>query len=324
MGEQLSDALLNILKVFDKNIINIIFSFFMVVMFSFLMKIVFKSILDKKKNVSIELIGKDGGKIKIEGKDEVSQNELSKNNDVKIDNNEKKNKFIKKIKKMLLNFLNNDEQNLVAINDHRVFHKLDEIIQSGEDIIAHCDCFNNKTYDELKSCSEEENEIYYDSIKCQLINIFMKKCVFVVYKEELMNIVSELIGNNGHSISNINKRIWNISNIYEERSRKIKIIINNFEIDGIPESILYKFKRWNSIHNNRITDKIEIILLDKFYNSWKMRLIVIFEILDTYLDVMVEDAANTFKSLNGEVINEIAFKLSKKYESESIKTILKN
>jgi hypothetical protein len=81
----------------------------------------------------------------------------------------------------------------------------------------------------------------------------------------------------------------------------IGVYLREWESTGIPRLVIDKFNKWHDSHTNILFDSIDSIAKGTSYSSSLEMINVLLEINQTMLAVLIVDAENTLKELNGEL-----------------------
>lgn len=77
--------------------------------------------------------------------------------------------------------------------------------------------------------------------------------------------------------------------------------LKDWEASGIPKLVINKFNQWHDSHTSILFDSIDSIAKGTSYSSSLEMINVLLEINQTMLAVLIVDAENTLKELNGEL-----------------------
>ena len=187
-----------------------------------------------------------------------------------------------------------NQNNLVEYSykfcEHNYFHLLNRVINLG----AVIDCASY-----VKKCYINE-----------LLKIYSK----AMY-EDLILWVENVIKNEGSNLSSITSVLSHVESQYTKTAKTLefKIYLNNetYNIQGIPEFLVQKFKSRYDPNQHTLMDQLLDIITDKFHPSWESKLVSMLDIMESLYRTNFVSLDNTLKSLNGELDHYF----SEKYEN---------
>lgn len=185
---------------------------------------------------------------------------------------------------------NRSEGSRIPLSQHSVFNLLKNYIERGVDL----------SKDVTKSCSVEKlkvNRVFLD-IKFHVVYEGLKSWVEAMERfndeSDPEDIRKELFG--------VIDRIYGWIDAYNHKAKITPIYFTgNKYLDGVPDLYISKFDEWHKSHIDTILSQINQVIYGDFYPSWRLRVIIILEHLETSLKMTKGDAERTLSGLNGEL-----------------------
>lgn len=145
------------------------------------------------------------------------------------------------------------------------------------------------------------------------INVaFLRDCKFKVFREGMIDFVTQLERREGDNIGAFPETINNLVERYEMMAHKLVIDLpDGSTICGVPTCYLRKFSAWHASHAQLALDGVSSVIADRIYPDWWTRAAAALEYLYMAFELTREDSARTLAQLNGDLDTEIADMLAK-------------
>jgi len=185
----------------------------------------------------------------------------------------------------------------IPMSEHLVFFNLKRLIEGGVPL-------------------QLSNDNHVIRAKQEIAKIFIEECKLPVFYTRLKEFIHsfDVIKDDSERLSHLYSIITYLYSWIEEYSIKAatcKVSLSDGRsFYGIPDSFIDKFNEWHNPHVDIVVKKIKDVLYSEFYGTWRLKLIVILDHIDTAFYLTVQDAEKTIETINGKVEKQIRDKLT--------------
>jgi len=189
------------------------------------------------------------------------------------------------------------------LHEHPLLFNLQNLVQTGPEIKK--EDLRNKSNLQIKFDIFKEVVIYRNSVVLELV----KNVLEDIERESLTDKDREDI------IANIPEvyLTWNKKTVEDLYVHPINLT-NGEILKGVPKCFLEKFDAWDNSHTRAFFYKMKDVLTSDFYKNWKIKFILIMDILDVLTQHSSMEAKHTLGILNGDLDKELKKELGEKYK----------
>jgi len=189
------------------------------------------------------------------------------------------------------------------LKEHPLIANLQNIINNGPEI-SDSDIRNKSNlqikFDIFKAVMIFRNKVMLDLV-LEVLNELEKPNLQDIDKDEILSKIPTIYQD------------WNAKTIDDISSLPIKLT-NGSILNGAPQCFMKKFNIWDDTHSKAFFIKMKDVMTSEFYKTWKIKFILIMDVLDVLSQHSSMEAKHTLSVLNGELDTELKKSLGDKYK----------